>query len=211
MRLVLFGPPGAGKGTQAHLLKEAFQLTHLSTGDMFRAAIKNETPIGLTVKSILAAGELVPDEVTNGVAEEGLEKAGWAQFILDGFPRTIPQAEWLDAALEARNAADYTVISLKVAHSLIVERLSGRRMDKETGEIYHVAYNPPPADLPADRLLHRPDDQAEAIITRLEEYDAMTQPLEAYYKQRGKLVEVDGVGDIQDILERIKAALPVLV
>lgn len=207
MRIVLFGPPGAGKGTQAKQLADTFSLTHLSTGDLFRAAVKNETPIGLVVKSIMASGGLVSDDVTNGVAEEGLSNAGWDQFILDGFPRTIPQAEWLDKALTENQANAYQVISLKVADDLIVERLSGRRMDKETGAIYHVVYNPPPSDLPAERILHRADDQPEAIIKRLQEYSAMTQPLEDYYKAQGKLFEVDGVGEINEVLDRVKAVL----
>ena len=207
MRLILFGPPGAGKGTQAKQLADTYGLAHLSTGDMFRAAIKEGTPVGKEAKSYMDAGKLVPDEVVCGIAGEGLEKAGLNQFILDGFPGKIAQAEWLDGFLSEKTADDYVVVSLKVDTELIVERLSNRRMNKVTGEIYHLVYNPPPADLPADALLHRADDQPEAIRERLRVYDADTAPLEDYYRAKGKLLEVDGVGEIDEVLGRIKAVL----
>ncbi|MBL7977388.1 MAG: adenylate kinase [Bacteroidetes Order II. Incertae sedis bacterium] len=207
MRLVLFGPPGAGKGTQAKYLASHYALAHLSTGDMFRAAIKEGTPVGKEAKSYMDAGKLVPDSVVCGIAGEGIEHAGLNQFILDGFPRTIPQAEWLDDFLTRHNADDYVVVSLKVDVELIVERLSNRRMNKETGEIYHLVYNPPPADLPSEVLLHRSDDQPEAIRERLAVYDADTAPLEAYFRGKSRLREVDGVGEIEEIFERIKAVL----
>lgn len=207
MRLVLFGPPGAGKGTQAKYLATHYGLAHLSTGDMFRAAIKEGTPVGKEAKSFMDAGKLVPDTVVCGIAGEGIEKAGLDQFILDGFPRTIPQAEWLDAFLAESQADNYVVISLKVDTELIVERLSNRRMNKITGEIYHLTYNPPPIDLPAEVLLHRSDDQPEAIRERLAVYEADTAPLEAYFKGKNRLKEVNGVGEIEEIFDRIKAML----
>ena len=179
MRLALFGPPGAGKGTQAKRLAEHHRLTHLSTGDLFRAAIAGETPLGLQVAGLLRDGHLVPDDVTNALVAENLAALGHDGFVLDGFPRTVPQAEWLLAYLAERDAPLDAVISLAVPDDDVVARLSRRRTDLETGEIYHLDFNPPPVGVPPDRLVHRKDDHETAIRTRLAVYHADTAPVEA--------------------------------
>lgn len=207
MRLVLFGPPGAGKGTQARSLVERYGLKQISTGDLFRAALRDETPVGLEAKAYMDRGELVPDSVVNRMVEEALAAEGHDQFVLDGFPRTTPQADWLRGYLDAHGAPLDAVLSLKVDPELIVQRLSRRRTDRETGAIYHLDFNPPPADVPADRLVHRDDDRPEAIRNRLRVYEAETRPLEAYFRANGPLFEIDGEGGIGEVQERIEAAL----
>lgn len=207
MRLVLFGPPGAGKGTQAKLLAERHGLRHLSTGDLFRGAIKAQTPLGQRVESLLAAGQLVPDDVTNGIVADELAALGHDGFVLDGFPRTVDQAEWLLGELGAHAAPLTAVVSLRVPEEDIVQRLSRRRTDAETGAIYHLDFNPPPPDVPAERLVHRPDDEPEAIRTRLRVYHEQTQPLEAFFQARTRFVEIDGTGPLEDVQRAIAAAI----
>lgn len=205
-RLIFFGPPGAGKGTQAKVLAEKQGLAHLSTGDMFRAAIQNGTEIGKTAKGYMDAGQLVPDEVVNGIAKEGIQIAGLNDFILDGYPRTLDQAAFLDQFLSENQADDYTVISLEVPDALIVERISGRGTDPETGIIYHKTFNPAPADIES-RLIYRKDDTAEAVAQRLVEYHEKTAPLLSYFTEKGRLLSIDGVGDIEAVQTRILNAL----
>ena len=207
MRLVLFGPPGAGKGTQAKRLAEHHDLVHLSTGDLFRAAIKAQTPLGMDADRYIREGRLVPDAVTNGLVAERLEEIGHAGFVLDGYPRTVPQAEWLLTHLAERDAPLDAVVSLVVPEEDIVRRLSGRRTDRETGAIYHLDFNPPPDDLPAERLQHRSDDQPEAIRTRLAVYHDETAPLEALFRGRVRYLDVDGTGDLDAVQGRISDAL----
>ncbi|MEM9996201.1 MAG: adenylate kinase [Bacteroidota bacterium] len=203
MRLVLFGPPGAGKGTQAKMLAEGQALTHLSTGDAFRAAIKNQTPVGIEAKRFIDAGDLVPDSVTNRIVDEYLARIGYGDVIFDGYPRTVPQAEFLLDLLDEKDAPLDAVVSLQVPDDLIVDRLSKRRMDKETGAIYHLDFKPPPADLPAERLLHRGDDQPEAIQNRLTVYHADTAPVEGVFAERGLVLQVDGTGSMDEVHQRI--------
>jgi adenylate kinase len=207
MRLVLFGPPGAGKGTQARLLVERFGLRQISTGDLFRSALKHDTPVGAEARSYMDRGALVPDDVVNKMVEEALDTIGRADFILDGYPRTIPQAEWLLAYLGRHGSPLDAVISLVVEPERIVERLSRRRSDKETGEIYHLDFSPPPDDLPEERLLHRADDQPEAIRNRLGVYEAQTRPLESFLDERVALLSLEGEGPIEAVHERIVEAL----
>ncbi len=207
MRLVLFGPPGAGKGTQAKRLAEQHGLVHLSTGDLFRAAIKAQTPLGQDASRYIREGRLVPDEVTNGLVADKLEEIDHDAFVLDGYPRTIPQAEWLLEHLAEHDAPITAVVSLVVPEEDIVDRLSRRRTDSQTGAIYHLDFNPPPEDVPADRLVHRSDDHPDAIRTRLGEYHRETQPLEVFFRERSTFFEVDGTGALDSVQARVGEAL----
>ncbi|MEN0063728.1 MAG: adenylate kinase [Myxococcota bacterium] len=207
MRMIFIGPPGAGKGTQAARLVERFQIPHISTGDMFRAAIKAETPLGLRVKAILAAGELVGDDVTVGLVRERLSQSDAAEgFMLDGFPRTVPQAEALEAMLAEQGRPLQAVLLLEVPDSVIERRVVGRRMDPETKRIYHIDSNPPPPEI-AGRVIQRPDDTPEKSAERLGIYHSQTSPLIPFYEQRGLLRRVDGVAPPDEVTKRIVAAL----
>ena len=207
MRLALFGPPGAGKGTQAKRLAQSHGLDHLSTGDLFRAAIRDETPLGQRVTALLKAGELVPDDVTNGIVAERLEALDHGAFVLDGYPRTVPQAEFIIGYLAEQGAPLDAVVSLRVPEEALVQRLSRRRTDPETGAIYHLDFNPPPADVPEERLVHRPDDQPEAIRHRLSVYHDETAPVEATLREHVRYFEVDGTGSLDEVQARIEEVL----
>lgn len=190
MRMVFLGPPGAGKGTIASKAKEFYGIPHISTGDLFRSNIKNETELGLQVKSILASGGLVPDSVTIEMVRNRIAEPDCANgFILDGFPRTIPQAD----ALAEMTDLD-AVVDFQISADEVVERLSGRRMCPSTGRIYHILFNPPKVegkdDDTGEDLIQREDDKEEAIKHRLDVYVAQTQPLIDYYKNRGLIREV---------------------
>lgn len=203
MRMIFIGPPGAGKGTQAARLVERYSIPHISTGDMFRAAVKAGTPMGKEADRYMKDGQLVPDEVVIGMVKERIAMDDCAKgFMLDGFPRTVPQAEALDAAGVSLDA----VLVLEVADDLIVERITGRRSDPETGAIYHLTFNPPPAEV-ADRLVHRKDDTEEACRTRLDAYHAQTAPIIPFYDARGLVKRVDGVGAPDEVTGRIADAL----
>lgn len=203
MRLILFGPPGIGKGTQSALLTERLRLTHVSTGDMLRTAMRAGTPVGLEAKSYIESGRLVPGHVVRRLAEDRLQELDVRDFVLDGYPRTVEQAEWLSAFLDEQHAPIDAVISLVGPDDVIVERLSRRRIHKETGESYHLDFNPPPADLDPALVIQRIDDQPEAIRKRLDVYREETYPVEAFYRARGVQHEVDGVGDIEVVYERV--------
>lgn len=203
MRMIFIGPPGAGKGTQAARLVEHHAIPHISTGDMFRAAVKGGTPMGKEADRYMKAGELVPDEVVIGMVKERIAQDDCQSgFMLDGFPRTLAQAEALDAAGVSIDA----VLLLEVPDELIVKRITGRRSDPETGTIYHLEFNPPPAEV-ADRLVHRKDDTEEACRTRLDTYHAQTAPIVPFYDARGIVKRVDGVGTPDEVTARITAAL----
>lgn len=206
MRMALFGPPGSGKGTQAAILQERYSLTQLSTGNMLRAARDAGTSVGLDANHYLEAGRLVPDAVVLVIAHEAMLECGFDSFVLDGFPRTIPQADWLDEEME-RAGAPFKMVSLEVPHEIIISRLSRRRMHRVTGEVYHLKYKPPPANVPPEDLIQRNDDQPVAIEERLRVYDLETAPIKEHYAARDALVEVDGVGDIETVARRIAESL----
>lgn len=209
MRLILFGPPGSGKGTQAAILVEREGLVHLSTGNMFRAAIRQGTPIGLEAKKHMDAGHLVPDEITWGIARDALADLGFDDFVLDGYPRTIQQAIWLDEELGAKGGVPFFV-SLEVPDDVIIRRLSGRRMHRATGKIYHVEFNPPPPGIRVDELIQRPDDRPDAIRNRLEVYYAETCPVKEHYRETGMIAEVNGVGDVDEVADRVQSVLSLI-
>lgn len=205
MRIVLVGAPASGKGTQANVLTDKLGVPKISTGDMLRAARQAGTRLGREAETYMNAGQLVPDEVVIGLVDERLEAADAANgFILDGFPRTVPQAETLGTLLERRGAGLDAVIQLDVPRELLMERATLRRTDKRTGQIYHLKYNPPPPDADLD---HRADDREETVAARLDQYDAMTAALLPYYEQRGLLRRIDGVGVPEQVTERLLAAL----
>jgi adenylate kinase len=207
MRMILVGPPGAGKGTQAARLVDKFKITHISTGDMFRAAKKEGTKLGLEAAEYMKDGGLVPDELTIAMVLERIKKPDCANgFMLDGFPRTRPQAEALDKALtEAKLALD-AVVLIEVPDELLTERAVGRRTDPQTGTIYHLKHNPPPADI-VDRLQHREDDTEEKVKNRLAKYHSETAPVMPFYEGKGVLKRVDGNAKPDDVFQRIADVL----
>ncbi len=207
MRMILVGPPGAGKGTQAARLIDTYRIPHISSGDMLRAAVKEGTALGLEADTFMKAGKLVPDEVVIGMILERVAKPDCAGgFMLDGFPRTAPQAAALDAAMQAAGVSLDAVVLIEVPDALLEERAIGRRTDPETGTIYHLTYNPPPAEIVA-RLVHRKDDTIEAVTTRVQKYHSETAPIVPFYVAKGILKRVDGVGDPDAVTQRITAAL----
>ena len=205
MRIVLLGAPASGKGTQAVELSQRFSVPKISTGDMLRAALAEKTPLGLEAEAFMSAGKLVPDSVVIGLVDERVKLPDAAQgFILDGFPRTVPQAEALSALLERRQTPLDAVLQIDVPRELLMERATLRRTDKRSGQIYHLKYNPPPPDA---ELEHRADDREETVIKRLDQYDAMTAALLPHYQRLGLLRRVDGVGEPAEVTRRIFAAL----
>lgn len=199
MNLILFGAPGAGKGTQAKRLVEKYNIPQISTGDLFRANISNKTALGTKAKEYIDAGNLVPDDITIGIVEDRIAMEDCTNgFILDGFPRTIEQAKALTIMLSKLGKEIDKVISLNVRDELIVERITGRRTSKKTGKIYHMTYNPPVDEDPAD-LIQRSDDNEEAVKVRLENYNNQTAPVLDYYKEMNKVAEVDGEKSMEDI------------
>jgi adenylate kinase len=207
MRLIIFGPPGAGKGTQAGLLEARRGLVQISTGNIIRTAMKNETPVGKEAKAYVEKGELVPDEVVRKLAENAVADEDYDDVVLDGYPRTLQQAEWLTAFMEEHDIAVDAVLSLEVPDDVIVRRLSRRRVHQETGETYHLDHDPPPDDVDPEHIVQRDDDQPDTIRNRLQVYREETQPLEAYYDERGVLVPIDGEGDIETVYDRVATAL----
>jgi len=212
MNLVLFGPPGAGKGTQAKFIVDSFKIPQISTGDMLRAAVKEQTPLGLVAKQIMESGALVPDEVVLGIVRERIVLSDCDNgFVLDGFPRTIPQADALVSILSGLNKQIDHVISLEVDNSEIVQRLSGRRTCSSCGKGYHVVNDPPKVEGICDSchavLIQREDDREDTIKKRLAVYDQLTSPLKDYYEQAGLLRHIDGSDSIQNIQLQIKEVL----
>ncbi|MBO6576071.1 MAG: adenylate kinase [Rhodothermales bacterium] len=207
MRLALFGPPGAGKGTQAAILAETHGLVTISTGNLIRWAIREDSKLGQEAKSYVTAGKLVPGELVRKLADTAIATAGFDNFILDGYPRTLEQAEWLDAFLTAYKAELNAVVFLSVPDEVIIRRLSGRRIHKNTGESYHLEFFPPPPDVDPEDIIQRPDDEPEAIQARLESYRRETKPLEEFYRRKGLLREVNGDCSKDSVHERIMGLL----
>ncbi len=207
MRMILVGPPGAGKGTQAARLVDKFHIPHISSGDMLRAAVKEGTAMGVEADRFMKAGKLVPDEVVIGMILERIAKGDCAAgFMLDGFPRTRPQAEALDQALRTAGVALDAVVVIHVPDELLEERVVGRRTDPETGTIYHLKYTPPPAEI-VGRLVHRADDTVEAVTTRVAKYHSDTAPIIPFYEEKQLVRRVDGVGSPDEITSRLASAL----
>ncbi|WP_100332809.1 adenylate kinase [Bacillus xiapuensis] len=212
MNLVLMGLPGAGKGTQAEKIVEKYNIPHISTGDMFRAAIKDGTELGLKAKSFMDQGALVPDEVTIGIVRERLSKPDCEKgFLLDGFPRTVAQAEALEGIMtEFGKSIDY-VINVEVDKEILMARLTGRRICKECGATYHLVFNPPAAEDKCDRcggdLYQRADDNEETVQNRLDVNLKQTQPLLDFYQQKGYLRNVNGQQEIQEVFQDIDELL----
>ncbi|MCP1527794.1 MULTISPECIES: adenylate kinase [Bacillus] len=212
MNLVLMGLPGAGKGTQAERIVDDYGIPHISTGDMFRAAMKEETQLGLEAKSFIDKGELVPDEVTIGIVRERLGKNDCEQgFLLDGFPRTVAQAEALEDILKDLGRTIDYVINIKVDKDALMERLTGRRICKNCGATYHLVFNPPAKENVCDKcggeLYQRADDNAETVSTRLEVNLKQTEPLLNFYSEKGYLANIDGAKHINDVYADIKGLL----
>lgn len=207
MKLILLGPPGAGKGTQASILSEKLNIVTISTGAMLRAAVKENTPLGQEAKHYLDNGQLVPDELVVSIVEERLKKDDCKNgFILDGFPRTVKQAEALDAVIEIDK-----VLSLEVDDDVIVERLSGRRECSKCATPYHVSFNPPKTEGKCDKcggdLICRADDNEATIKNRLKVYHEQTEPIKSYYMQQGKVVIAHGKEKLEDTVKEVSTVL----
>ena len=212
MKLILLGPPGAGKGTQAKMPLDRFGIPQISTGDILRAAVKDGTPMGLKAKSFMDAGGLVPDDVVVGIVRERLQKADCAKgFILDGFPRTVLQADALKESLLALGKDLDAVVSLDVDVEALVERLTGRRTCRDCGRGFHVKFDPPlvsgKCDTCGGELLQRDDDQELTIRHRLEVYSEQTSPLVDYYRSAGLLTAVDGMQEIGVVQDQVLRSL----
>lgn len=212
LRLVLMGPPGCGKGTQGKKLEAIYKIPQLSTGDMLRAAIRNETPVGLQARIFMDKGELVPDEVIIGIMRERLSESDCSNgYILDGFPRTLEQGRALTILLNESSAKLSMAINLDIADDEVVRRLSGRRQCKKCGTGYHVIFNKSKnesvCDVCGGELYQRDDDNETTIRERLKVYNKLTAPLLAYYKEQGLLRQVPGVGSIDKILTEIRSLI----
>ncbi len=212
MNLLIMGPPGAGKGTQAEVLVKELNITHISTGDMFRAAIKEGTEMGKKAKSFMDKGELVPDEVVIGMVKERLSQPDCKQgFLLDGFPRTVEQAKALDSTLASLDIKMDGVINIVVPLEKLMARLTGRRVCKGCGASYHVLFNPPKVEGKCNtcdgELYQRSDDNEESVGTRLKAYEDNTKPLIDYYDAKGILLDVNGDQEIKKVLADIVTAL----
>jgi adenylate kinase len=212
MKLLLMGPPGAGKGSQSAKLVEEYELTNISTGEMFREAYRNNEPLGIEAMRYINKGNLVSDEVTNEIVRKRLLKKDAERcFLLDGYPRTVAQAEALDDMLDQMNSKLTAVINITVDKNVILERMVGRRVCKECGLSYHLSFKPPKkagiCDECGGELYQRTDDQLDSVRNRLEIYETKTKPIIDYYKGRGILRNVDGMQSFDKVYEDIKKAL----
>ena len=213
MRIVLFGAPGSGKGTQARRLMEAFESPQISTGDLLRAAVADRSPLGKKAKAAMDAGKLVADDIVVGMIRERLhQKDTGFGFILDGFPRSLTQAEALDQMLAAENKPLHKAILLDVKFENLIKRLTGRRTCKVCGHLYNVHFNPSKkegvCDVDGGELVQRADDKEETIRNRLKVYQDQTEPLIDYYRKQNKFVSIDGEGQMDEIFRRIEKVLP---
>jgi adenylate kinase len=213
MRIVLVGPPGAGKGTQAHLLAKSLGIPHISTGDLFRANISQGTPLGREAKGYMDAGQLVPDTVTIGMAKDRLAQPDTGNgFLLDGFPRNLTQAKALDEVLAEWGIGLDAVLDLEVPEDEVVKRIAGRRLCRKDGShVYHVVYNPPKSDSVCDEcggeLYQRSDDTEEAVRVRLEVYHSETEPIISYFAEQGLVITIPALGSVPEVTQRATDAL----
>lgn len=209
MNLLIMGLPGAGKGTQAAKIVEKFNVAHISTGDMFRAAMANQTEMGVLAKSYIDKGDLVPDEVTNGIVKERLVQDDIKEkgFLLDGYPRTIEQVHALDANLADLGIELQGVINIDIDPSKLIERLSGRIIHKETGETFHKVFNPPVGDYKEEDFYQREDDKPESVKRRLEVNIAQGQPIIEHYRAKGLVHDIEGDQDIELVFKAIDTVL----
>jgi len=212
LKIILLGPPGAGKGTQAKSISQAYSIPHISTGDIFRKNISEKTPLGVEAKGYMDKGQLVPDELTINLVTDRLTHEDCKNgFLLDGFPRTVKQAEALDAFLNENKMAIDAALLIDVPSTLILERMTGRRVCPECGASYHIKNIPPKVegicDLCGASLIQRKDDNLETVKERLDVYERQTQPLVDYYKEKGKLMSADGTKDIDVVFSDIRNML----
>ncbi|MGB9680018.1 MAG: adenylate kinase [Thermoanaerobacteraceae bacterium] len=208
MKIILLGPPGAGKGTQAAKISEELKITHISTGDIFRQNIKENTPLGKLAREYTDKGLLVPDEITNKIVQDRLLKNDCINgFLLDGYPRNISQAEELDKFLLDQNSSINYVINIVVDRDILIERITGRRVCPNCGATYHIKNSPPKEDNKCDKcgaqLIQRADDNIESVLKRLEVYENETKPLINYYNNKGILLNIDGNKSVSKVFEDI--------
>ncbi len=215
LNLILLGPPGAGKGTQAERLTDDFNLPYIATGNILRDAVKDETPLGKKAKGFMDAGDLVPDDVITGVILEAVEgDAARDGFLLDGFPRTVPQADALQKGMEKLDRRLTAAILIEVPDEEVIRRLSGRRVSVKTGRVYHIEFDPPKyegrCDVDGSRLVQRDDDKPETVANRLKVYREQTRPLISYYDDRGLLRRFDGTRSPTEVHDHIRATIATL-
>lgn len=216
MELIFFGYPGSGKGTQAAILAKRYAIPQISTGDIFRNAVKNETPMGLKAKKYLDSGELVPDDIVVALVAERLQEEDAANgFILDGFPRTLEQARALDEMLQKRHRAIDAVIELSVDKDVIVRRITSRRVCRDCQHVYNLLTEPPPESgrclKCGGEIIQRKDDSEETIMRRMEVYDKQTRPLREYFEAQAKLIQIDGSSSIEQVRDEIERRLQLFI